>query len=145
MMIPDPDSRPLPDLRFHHVGVAVRSIEKSLDFYLRVLGLKQLGPPVDVPPQHVRVCFLEAAPGVQIELVEGLDEHSPVEQVLSRIGGGTYHICYEVRDLEAAVQRLKKEKCRLIQRFEMPELGLRYFAFMLSPDRRLFELCQSGE
>jgi len=130
--------------RFHHVGVAVRSIEKSLDFYTRVLGFEVLGSPVKVVPQHVRVCFVLAQPGVRIELVEGLDESSPVEQILSRVGGGTYHICYEVNDLGEAIARLRREKCRLIQSFEMPEMELRHFAFLLSPERRLFELCQSA-
>ncbi len=120
----------------------MRSIEKSLDFYTGILGMTPLGPSVEVPPQHVRVRFLQAEPGVRIELVEGLDESSPVEQILSRLGGGTYHICYEVDDLDEALARLRRERCRLIQSFEMPEIQPRYFAFMLSPDRRLFELCQ---
>jgi len=131
------------DLRFHHVGVAVRSIEDSLGFFLDVLGCRLDGGPVEVPPQHVRVCFLHLEPGVRIELVEGLDQYSPVEKLLDRLGAGTYHICYEVRDLAEAVRRLKTRKCRLIQSFEMPDLRLRHFAFLLSPERRLFELCQS--
>jgi len=128
---------------FHHVGVAVRSIEASLDFFIRILGCEQLGEPVDVPPQQVRVCFLRIKPGVKIELVEGLGENSPVAQLLQRIGAGTYHICYEVDNLDEALTRLRAERCRVIQSFEMPKLSLRRFAFLLSPERRLFELCQS--
>jgi methylmalonyl-CoA/ethylmalonyl-CoA epimerase len=130
----------LEPLRFHHVGVAVKSIERALEYYLGAFGCRQVAEPVEVPPEHVRVCFIEADPGVQIELVEGLDEHSPVASLLERTGAGTYHICYEVDDLDAAVRRLKANRCRPIKRFEMPDHGR--FAFLLTPDRQLFELCE---
>lgn len=140
-----PGALPLQTLgmRFHHVGVAVRSIEKALEYYVGLFGFEQVAPPVDVPAEHVRVCFVRAEPGVLIELVEGVGEDSPVEVLLERTGAGTYHICYEVDDIDAAIRILRRKKCRPFRRFEMPTHGLRRFAFLLTPDRQLFELCEA--
>ncbi|MCK5378438.1 MAG: VOC family protein [Acidobacteria bacterium] len=130
-------------MRFHHVGVAVPSIEKALDYYVGLFGFQQISPPIDVPPEHVRVCFVRADPGVMIELVEGVGEQNPVEAILERTGAGTYHICYQVDDIDAAIRILRRNKCLPFKRFEMRTNGLRRFAFLLTPDRQLFELCEA--
>jgi len=127
-------------MRFHHVGVAVKSIDAALDYYLGAFGFRKVSEPVDVTPEHVRVCFIEVDPGVRIELVEGVGESSPVASLLERTGAGTYHICYQVDDLDVAIRHLRANRCLPFKRFEMPEHGR--FAFLLTPDRQLFELCE---
>jgi methylmalonyl-CoA/ethylmalonyl-CoA epimerase len=129
-------------MSFHHVGVAVRSIEKALDYYVGLFGFRQVIPPLEVPPEGVRVCFLEAPPGIFIELVEGLGESSPVSDLVERTGGGAYHICYQVENLDEAVKRLRARRCFPFKRFEMRAHGMSRFAFLLTPDRQLFELCE---
>jgi len=130
-------------MRFHHVGVAVPSIERALEYYVGLFGFEQVAPPVDVPPEQVRVCFVRAQPGVMIELVEGVGDGNPVQSILERTGAGTYHICYQVDDIDAAIRILRKNKCLPFKRFEMRCHGLRRFAFLLTPDRQLFELCEA--
>lgn len=128
--------------RFHHVGVAVRDLEAALGLYVELFGFRRLTGPVAVPAQHVRVAFLEAGPGVLIELIAGLDEQAPVRGILERSGAGPYHLCYEVDDLDAAVRRLRKKQCRVVTRFEQESGGLHRFAFLVAPDGELFELCE---
>ena len=140
-----PDGRPggpaaAVGMTFHHVGVAVKSIEAALDYYCDVFGFRQVGEPVDVPHENVRVCFIEADPGVKIELVEGIGENSPVRAILERTGAGTYHICYQVEDLEPALRTLRANGCLPFRRFSVEGHGR--FAFLLTPDRQLFELCE---
>ncbi len=130
-------------MKFHHVGVAVPSIEKALEYYVGLFGFEQVAPPIDVPPEQVRVCFVRADPGVMIELVEGVGDQNPVEAILERTGAGTYHICYQVDDIDAAIRILRKNKCLPFRRFEMRCHGFRRFAFLLTPDRQLFELCEA--
>lgn len=132
-------------LTFHHIGVAVRSIETTLDYYTDLFGFRPLAEPLEVPAENVRVCFVEAEPGVRIELVEGLHENSPVSGVLDRSGAGPYHLCYQVEDLDGAIRRLRSHRCRLLDRFEHPVHGLRRFAFLAAPDGQLFELCERDE
>ncbi|MCD4750486.1 MAG: VOC family protein [Thermoanaerobaculales bacterium] len=130
-------------MRFHHVGVAVKSIEEALDYYVGLFGFEQVAPCIDVPPEKVRVCFLRAEPGVMIELVEGVGEDSPVDRMLERTGAGAYHICYQVEDLDRAIRVLRRNKCLPFRRFEVSAYGFRRFAFLLTPDRQLFELCEA--
>jgi methylmalonyl-CoA/ethylmalonyl-CoA epimerase len=130
-------------MAFHHVGVAVRDLDAALDTYVGVFGFEPVAEPVEVPSEHVRVCFLRAAPGVMIELVEGLDEHSPVRELLQRTGAGTYHICYQVDDLDVALSTLRGRRFLPFKRFQVETTGPNRFAFLLTPDRQLFELCEA--
>jgi len=133
------------NMTFHHVGVAVKSISDTLPYYTGIFGFRQVSEIAAVPPQKVNVCFVEAPPGVLIELVEGAGANSPVEKVLEKAGSGPYHICYKVEDLDEAIAALRQEGCILFKRFELPAHGLRRFAFLLAPDRQLFELCESDK
>lgn len=131
-------------LKFHHVGVAVRSIEDALSYYRDVFGFEQISEPIEVEPESVRVCFIRTEPGVLIELVEGVGDASPVREILDRFTAGTYHICYQVDDLDHAISRLKEHRCRPFRRFEVDAPGPSRFAFLLTPDRQLFELCEAS-
>ena len=55
--------------RLNHVGVATPSIEKSVALYRDMLGATKIHEPFDLPPQGVRVCFVDT-PNSQIELIE---------------------------------------------------------------------------
>ncbi len=146
-----PRDAPAAEMSFHHVGIAVKSIPTALEYYTGLFGLRQASEPLEVPGEHVRVCFLEAphvsptAPGVLIELVEGIGEESPVADIVSRTGAGPYHLCYQVADLDAAIRRLRAAGCLRLKRFERPGPGPRRFAFLLTPDRQLFELCEAAD
>ena len=59
--------------RLNHVGVATPSIEKSVALYRDLLGATKIHEPFDLPPQGVRVCFVDT-PNSQIELIEPLGE-----------------------------------------------------------------------
>jgi len=129
-------------MTFHHIGVAVASIDAALELYVGAFGFRQVAQPVHVAAENVRVCFVEAGPGVLIELVEGLAADSPVAGVLERSGAGPYHIGYVVDDLDAAVRRLRSHRCRPFRRFECAAHDLRRFAFLVAPDMQVFELCE---
>ncbi len=128
------------DLTVHHIGVAVKDLDKALAYHTGLFGFRKLAEPVEVPSEQVRVCFVEADPGIRIELVEGIGEGSQVRQIAERFPGGPYHICYTVSDLDEAISTLRRQRCRPFRRFDMPGMGR--FAFLLSPDRQLFELCE---
>ena len=135
---------PLP-MELNHVGVAVKSIAKALDYYVGLFGFRKVGEIRDVSSERVRVCFVESRNGVLIELVEGVGRDSPVAQLLDRPGSGPYHLCYSVPDLDVAVRDLCQQSCVLLKRFEQPALGHRRFAFLLTPDRQMFELCEPDD
>ncbi len=92
--------------RLNHVGVATPSIERSIETYRTLLGATAIGVPFDLPAQGVRVCFVDA-PNTQIELIEPLDDASPIAGFLRRNpAGGQHHLCFEVPDIHAAIADL---------------------------------------
>lgn len=77
--------------RLHHVGLVVPSIaaiDRELTSY-------------DDPIQKVRVAFVSLN-GAPVELIEPLDESSPVTASLKK-AQKLVHFCYEVTDIEQAV------------------------------------------
>lgn len=130
------------ELTFHHVGVAVRSIEEARRYYSEALGFRPVSGVIPVEGESVRVCFLEIGEGVLVELIEGVGENSPVAGLLRRNGPGPYHLCYRTPDLEAAIARLRARGFRPLRSFEQRSGGLRRFAFLATPDGQLVELCE---
>ena len=93
--------------RLNHLGVATPSIEQSVETYRTLLGATAIGAPFDLPAQGVRVCFVDA-PNTQIELIQPLDDASPIAGFLRKNpAGGQHHLCFEVPDIAAAVAELQ--------------------------------------
>ena len=100
--------------RLNHVGVATPSIEKSLEVYRTMFGAEPQGEPFDLPAQGVRVCFVDA-PNSQIELIEPLDESSPIVKFLEKNPlGGQHHVCFEVPDIAAARTEFEGKGARIL-------------------------------
>jgi lactoylglutathione lyase/methylmalonyl-CoA/ethylmalonyl-CoA epimerase len=106
-------------MKINHLGIAVRSIDDALKFYADALGLTLTGQEV-VEEQGVRVAFLPVGPS-RIELLEAIDETSPVAKFIAKRGEGIHHICLEVEDIEAKLRELKAAGVRLID--EAPRAG----------------------
>lgn len=97
------------DMKVHHLGYAVSSIEKSIPMF-GILGWKVSSDITDDVLRKVRIAFLEKD-GQVIELVSPLGDDSPVHQALKQNKGvpTPYHICYEVESLDAARAELKQK------------------------------------
>ena len=96
----------LSDFIFHHIGVATPSIEKTSKLYLSA-GYSMSNIILDTI-QNVRIAFLRKNNMPTIELLEPVDETSPVYKTISKSGVSPYHSCYEVVDIANAILRLKK-------------------------------------
>ena len=95
--------------RLNHVGVATPSIEHSIETYRSLLGADAIGETFDLPAQGVRVCFVDA-PNTQVELIQPLDEASPIAGFIAKNpAGGQHHLCFEVPDIDAAVAELREK------------------------------------
>ena len=100
--------------RLNHIGIATPSIEKTIETYRYLLGADAIGEPFDLPPQGVRVCFIDA-PNTQIELIQPLDETSPIANFLKKNpADGQHHLCFEVADMPAAVAELQAKGATLL-------------------------------
>jgi methylmalonyl-CoA/ethylmalonyl-CoA epimerase len=105
---PQENVRPAEDLRLHHLGFVVRSIQDCGQSFAKALGATWDGNVVFDPVQNVRVTFFVGRSNTDplIELVEPGGEDSPVTRFLER-GGGLHHLCYEVNDLERHLEFCK--------------------------------------
>jgi methylmalonyl-CoA/ethylmalonyl-CoA epimerase len=114
---------------FHHVGIAVRDLQQAIPVYKNLFGYNLTSGPFDDPIQNVSVCFLSRGEGdPAIELVAPLGPNSPVDRILKK-GGGTYHVCYSVPDIRAAIDHLTGQGSHLLSgpspavAFEMREIA----------------------
>ena len=106
--------------RLNHVGVATPSIERAIDTYRDLLGATAIGTPFDLPAQGVKVCFVDA-PNTQIELIEPLDDASPIAGFLRKNpAGGQHHVCFEVDDIAVAVADLSAKGATVLG---VPRIG----------------------
>jgi methylmalonyl-CoA epimerase len=105
--------------KIDHIAIAVHSIEEALQAYEGALGL-ELADVGEVPEQGVRVAFLPTGES-ELELVEPLTSESGVAKFLEKRGEGIHHICFEVDDIEAALQDLADKGVPLID--EQPRQG----------------------
>ncbi|MBI4612664.1 MAG: VOC family protein [Planctomycetes bacterium] len=131
-------------LRLHHVGCAVREIAPAVQRYREIYGFTNVSLPIHVPAQRANVCFVEVAPQIYVEFVEPAGPDSPVEGVLARTGGGLYHLCFEVEDLDLAIRELRSRGYSPISKFEASGNGPHRFVFLLDPDRQVLELCEKA-
>lgn len=94
--------------RLNHIGVATPSIADSIVHFRDIMGADHISEPFDMPEQGVRVCFVDTPAdspnnGTQIELIEPLDDNSPIHNFLKNNPlGGQHHICFEVPDIMIA-------------------------------------------
>ena len=133
----------MPDLQLHHVGCAVASIEDGLKPYRDAMGFTRISEVIEVASQNVRVCFVETAPGVFMELVEPTADDSPVAGFLKR-RQYFYHTCYSTRDVAATVEHLESNGFRRLSIFQSEAFNGTDCAFVLSPEMALVELCTAG-
>ena len=131
-------------LTFHHVGIAVKDLQEAIPNYKNIFGYKIVSGPFDDPIQKVSVCFLSRGEGdATIELVAPLGPNSPIDGTLKK-GGGTYHICYQVDDINAAIRHLTEHGSMLISgpvpavAFAMKEI-----AWLMTEAYLLVELVQA--
>lgn len=98
----------LDSLRFHHIGVAVKSIEKTTLIYK--MGGYVCSESIYDPIQNVNICWLHKDGMPLIELLEPVDESSPVCKILEKNGVTPYHTCYIVDSMDTAIADLRKQR-----------------------------------
>jgi len=92
----------------HHLGFVVTSISTVAEEFAASMSARWNGEIIHDPLQQVRVTFflpIDSRNPV-FELVEPASKTSPVNNFLKR-RRGLHHVCYEIDDLESALQRAR--------------------------------------
>ena len=96
-----------------------------------------------VESEGVNTSFFKSGPN-KIELLEATNPDSPIAKFIEKKGEGIHHIAFEVTDIVAEVDRLKKEGFIVLN--ENPKKGADHkmivFLHPKSTNGVLIELCQ---
>jgi methylmalonyl-CoA/ethylmalonyl-CoA epimerase len=107
--------------RLNHVAIAVRDLVGATAVYRNLLGAV-VSEPVPQPEHGVTTVFV-TLPNTKIELISPLGAESPIAKFLERMpDGGIHHVCYEVDDIAAARDTLRRQGARVLGSGE-PKLG----------------------
>jgi methylmalonyl-CoA/ethylmalonyl-CoA epimerase len=107
--------------KLNHVAIAVSDLAAAVRVYRETLGAK-VSAPEKLPAHGVTVVFVDLG-NTRVELLEPLGDNSPISGFLQKNpAGGIHHVCYEVEDIIAARDRLKKQGARVLGSGE-PAIG----------------------
>lgn len=126
-----------------HVGIAVRSIEDALPFYLNVLnGELEDRYTSDAPGVEVHVAVVKTSDKV-IELLEPTNPTSPVARFMKQRGKGVHHIAYRVDNLDEAIEEARQKGVRFLEDTRRTNLRGRRLIYLnpISTDGTIVEFC----
>jgi methylmalonyl-CoA/ethylmalonyl-CoA epimerase len=128
--------------KIDHIGIAVRSIESALSFYVDILKLYLEGMEM-VESQKVKVAFLRAGE-TKIELLEPTSDESPIHRFIEKKGEGIHHVALGVTSIESRIQQLQSEGVQMIDHRSRAGAGGAQIAFVhpKACGGVLYELCE---
>lgn len=97
-----------------HIGIAVKSLEESIPYYEKVLGLKCYAVE-EVKDQKVKTAFFKVGQ-TKIELLESTDPEGPVGKFIEKKGEGMHHMAFAVNDVDGALLEAEEKGVRLIDK-----------------------------
>ena len=123
-------------MRFLHTSITVRRMDESLRFYTEVLGLEEAGRHA-IPENRAEIAFVrDPESGARVELThwDGKDEVEAGEQL--------DHLAFEVRDLDAFLERARRAGVRVAREPFRLAGGASRLAFVLDPNDVWIELVE---
>jgi len=127
--------------RFLHTMLRVRDLDRSLQFYTGLMGMKELRR-TDVPGGRYTLAFVgygdESSSSV-IELTYNWDQAEPYV-----LGTAFGHLAVGMPDVYAACDALKKGGAKITREAGPVQHGTTVIAFVEDPDGYKIELVQRG-
>lgn len=102
-----------------HIGIAVKSLDESIPYYEKVLGLACYAIE-EVKDQKVKTAFFKVG-DTKIELLESTDPEGPIGKFIEKKGEGIHHIAFAMDDVAGALKDAENHGIRLID--QQPRKG----------------------
>lgn len=129
------------NLVFIHTSIRTSNIDKSIDFYTRLLGLKLLSRR-EIPQNDAEIAFLQdpEGKGAKLELTFYRKQKKFIQaDYEERLFD---HIAFEVENMEKTISIMRKEKITITDEpFRLGPAGP-LIAFIEDPDGTLIELIE---
>lgn len=127
-------------MRILHTMIRVGDLQRSVNFYTEVLGMKLLRTR-DYPDGKFTLAFLGYGPESEQAAIEltynyGVDRYD--------LGTGFGHIALEVEDAYRACEEIKRRGGKVVREAGPMKHGSTVIAFVEDPDGYKVELIQSG-
>ena len=120
-----------------HIAINCTDLNRSLDFYQRILGFEQLET---VSCGDFDIIYFALPNGARLEL---FNYYGRNREVLRRDeDNGLRHLAFQVEDVRAHEKVLKKEGVKItLSTRDLPDLGARVLLF-LDPNGVTIEFCE---
>ncbi len=127
------------NFRLLHTMIRVQDLEKSIDFYTRLLGMNELRR-TDFEGGRFTLAFVgygDEESNAVVELTYNWDQAEPYE-----LGDGFGHLAIAVPDAYAVCEAMEKEEVEVPRPAGPMKHGTRVIAFIKDPDGYMIELVQ---
>ena len=129
-------------LKIEHIGIAVKDLEKSNQLFKALLGSDSYKTE-NVIEEGVKVSFFRTGDS-KIELLQALNEESPIAKFIGKKGEGIHHLAFAVDDIVSSMAQMKKLGFDLLSDEPKPGADNKLICFLhpKSTNGVLIELCQ---
>lgn len=114
--------------KIDHLGIAVRSIETTKEFFENALGLTCEGTEI-IDSQKVKTAFFSIGE-IHIELLEPTSDDSTIAKFLEKNGEGIHHVAYQTDNIDDQLVKAEECGCRLINKTPVEGTGGKKVAFL---------------
>ena len=127
--------------KVEHIGIAVKELAISVPVFEKLLN-SSCYKTESVESEKVNTAFFQQGE-TKIELLESTDPDGTVARFIEKKGEGLHHIAFEVENIEAEMERLKKEGFVLLNDNPNPGADNKLVCFLhpKSTNGVLIELC----
>lgn len=128
--------------KIEHLGIAVKDLDSAEKLYEKLLGTASYKREEVASEKVITSFFLSGVN--KIELLASTDPEGTIAKFIEKKGEGIHHVAFDVDDIYAEMERLKKEGFILLN--EVPKRGadnkLICFVHPKTTGGVLIELCQ---
>lgn len=127
--------------KVEHIGIAVKKLDDAIPVFEKLLNTNCYKTEL-VATEKVNTAFFKIG-STKIELLESTDPDGVISRFIEKKGEGLHHIALDVADIDAEMERLKKEGFVLLNETPKPGADNKLVCF-LHPKHTssvLIELC----
>jgi methylmalonyl-CoA/ethylmalonyl-CoA epimerase len=128
--------------KVEHIGIAVKSLAVSVPLFEKLLN-SPCYKTEQVTSENVNTAFFQTG-GTKIELLESIDPAGVISTFIEKKGEGLHHIAFDVKDIEAEMERLRHQGFVLLNETAKPGADNKMVCFLHPRHTNgvLIELCQ---
>jgi len=129
-------------MRVDHIAIDVNDADTALENYKKILKIDKIDVEI-VPNEKVKVVMLNLE-DTRLELIEPLEDTSPISKFLKERGEGIHHIAITADEIENDVSHAKENGMRFLGELRTGSYGRKItFIHPKSLNGVLVEFCQA--